>query len=236
MTATVERAIVRRVHALLIALVLVQAPPPEGPPPLPAPPLPLVEPVDAGVAGPTTPPVFASDVPVEVAPEPLPKPTPLPEPERTAILHFAPLSLFATHLSFELEKAVSNTVTLFAAIGASLVLQAGLDLGLRVYVSDHALEGAFLDVQGSVFYFSSVQTLLVGPGALFGYVFRPRGSFALTVGAGLQVWYQPTVDQGMTVLGIQPRSPVIFLPGFQRPGTGNWGPQPILRFTVGPAF
>lgn len=233
MTGAVERATVRPVPALLLALVLVQSPPPEGPPPLPAPPLPVV---DAGVVGPTTPPVFSSDVPVEVAPAPLPKPTLPAEPEPTTILHFSPLSLFATHLSFELEKAISNSVTLFAAIGASLVLQVGLDLGLRVYVSDRALAGAFLDVQGSVFYFSSVQTLLVGPGALFGYVFRPRGSFALSVGAGLQVWYQPTIDQGMTVLGIQPQSPVIFLPGFQRPGTGNWGPQPILRFTVGPAF
>jgi hypothetical protein len=224
------------VHALLLALVLVQSPPPEGPPPPPAPPLPVVAPVDAGTPGPTLPPVFSSDVPVEVAPEPPPRPAPQPEPERTTILHFSPVSLFATHLSFELEKAVSDSVTVFGAIGGSLVLQAGLDLGLRVYVSHRALEGAFLDVQGSVFYFSSVQTLLVGPGALFGYVFRPRGSFALSVGAGLQVWYQPTMDQGMTVLGVQPQSPVIFLPGFQRPGTGNWGPQPILRLTVGPAF
>lgn len=225
--------------ALLLTLVLSQTPEPVGPPPPPPPPMPVIvaAPIDAGVAGPSAPPVFPSDVPLEVAPvQPVEKPPPPPEPERTAILHFSPLSLFATHLSFELEKAISKSVTVTGAVGGSLVLQVGLDLGLRYYVSEKALEGAFLGVQGSVFYFSTVQTLLVGPGALFGYVFRPRGTIALSIGGGLQLWYQPTVDQNMTVLGIQPRTPVIFFPGFQRPGTGNWGPQPILRFTVGPAF
>ena len=60
--------------------------------------------------------------------------------------------------------------------------------------------------------------------------------FALSIGAGLQVWNQPTPDTSVRVLGIQPQNSVILLPGFQRPGTGAWGPQPMLRFTVGPAF
>jgi len=173
---------------------------------------------------------------MEVAPVEPPKPVPPEEAPRTTVLHFAPLSLFATHLSFELEKAVSKTVTVFGALGASLIPQVGFDLGLRIYVGDHLLDGPFLAVQGSVFWFSPASTLLVGPGAMFGYVFRPKGALALSIGAGLQVWNQPTPDTSVRVLGIQPQNSVILLPGFQRPGTGAWGPQPMLRFTVGPAF
>ena len=228
--------------ALLITVLLTQATPPplvnaDSPTsPLPPPPAPNTAPVDAGVRELSTPPVFTSDVPVDapaVAPPPKEAPT---EPERTAILHFSPLSLFATHLSFELEKAVSKTVTVFGALGASLIPQVGFDLGLRVYVGDHLLEGPFLAVQGSVFWFSPASTLLVGPGAMFGYVFRPKGALTLSIGAGLQVWNQPTPDSSVRMLGVQPQTSVMLLPGFQRPGMGAWAPQPMLRFTVGPAF
>ncbi|MDP3500022.1 MAG: hypothetical protein Q8S33_06810 [Myxococcales bacterium] len=229
--------------ALFITVLLTQATQPplvnaDSPTtPLPPPPVTVIaNPVDAGVRELSTPPVFTSDVPVDVpVAAPPPKETPS-EPERTAILHFSPLSLFATHLSFELEKAVSKTVTVFGALGASLIPQVGFDLGLRVYVGDHLLEGPFLAVQGSVFWFSPASTLLVGPGAMFGYVFRPKGALTLSIGAGLQVWNQPTPDTSVRVLGIQPQTSVMLLPGFQRPGMGVWGPQPMLRFTVGPAF
>lgn len=205
--------------------------------PLPPPPATVEAVVDAGVRELTTPPVFTSDVPVDVPVQtPPPREETPTEPERTAVLHFSPLSLFATHLSFELEKAVSKTMTVFGALGASLIPQVGLDLGLRFYVGDHLLEGPFLAVQGSVFWFSPASTLLVGPGAMFGYVFRPKGALVLSIGAGLQVWNQPTPDSGVRVLGVQPQTSVILLPGFQRPGVGAWAPQPMVRFTVGPAF
>ncbi len=231
------------VGALVLAVLLTQATPPplvnSDAPTTPLPPPPVVviaAPVDAGVREPSTPPLFTSDVPIEVpVASPLPHESPT-EPERTAILHFAPLSLFATHLSFELEKAVSKTMTVFGVLGASLIPQVGFDLGLRFYVGDHLLEGPFLAVQGSVFWFSPASTLLVGPGAMFGYVFRPKGALALSIGAGLQVWHQPIPDSGVRVLGVLPQSAVILLPGFQRPGVGSWAPQPMVRFTVGPAF
>ena len=115
-------------------------------------------------------------------------------------------------------------------------VEVGFDAGMRFYVSDKALSGAFLAVQGSVFYFSAASTVLVGPGAMFGYAFRPKDTLLITVGAGVQAWYQPTKDSGARVLGVQPNMDVILLPGFQRPGTGKWGPQPMIRFTVGPTF
>ena len=228
--------------ALFIAVLLTQATPPPLvnadspttplPPPVTGPPAP---PFDAGVRELTTPPLFTSDVPVDVPVVPPPPDVPT-EAERTAILHFAPMSLFATHLSFELEKAVSKAVTVFGNVGGSLAPQVGLDLGLRFYVGEHLLEGPFLAVQGSIFWFVPAKTLLVGPGAMFGYVFRPKGALALSIGAGLQVWNQPIPDSGVRVLGIQPQTSVILLPGFQRPGVGQWSPQPMVRFTVGPAF
>ncbi|MDX2009196.1 MAG: hypothetical protein SFW67_03345 [Myxococcaceae bacterium] len=183
------------------------------------------------------PPLFPSDVPLEAPPPPAPAPKkPLTEADPTTALHFAPLSLFATHLSFEVERAVTRTVTLFGAIGGSLILQAGLELGGRVYLGERALDGPFLSLQGTVFYFSQTGTLLVGPAGLFGYTFSPRGRFVLSVGAGLQLWYQPTTDQGATFLGVAPHADVVFLPGMQRPTSQGWAPQPVVRFTVGPAF
>lgn len=236
-------ATLRLVGALLVAVLLTQGTPPplvnaDSPTtPLPPPPATVsAGPVDAGVPELSTPPIFTSDLPVDVpvaTPPPKDEPT---EPERTAVLHFAPLSLFATHLSFELEKAVSKTVTVFGVLGASLVPQVGFDLGLRIYVGDHLLEGPFLAVQGSAFWFSPATTLLIGPGAMFGYVFRPKSALVLSIGAGLQVWTQVTPDSSIRVLGVQPQTSVILLPGFQRPGVGSWAPQPMLRFTVGPAF
>ncbi|MCU0699629.1 MAG: hypothetical protein MUC96_24230 [Myxococcaceae bacterium] len=183
------------------------------------------------------PPLFPSDVPLEV-PQPAPAPPKrvLAEPEPTTALHFAPLSLFATHLSFEVERAVTRTVTLFGAIGGSLILQAGLELGARVYLGERALEGPFLSAQGTLFYFSQTGTLLVGPAGLFGYTFSPKGRFVLSVGAGLQVWHQPTTDAGTTFLGFPANPDVVFLPGIQRPVSQGWAPQPVLRFTVGPTF
>ena len=44
---------------------------------------------------------------------------------------------------------------------------------------------------------------LVGPGAMFGYAFRPKDTLLITVGAGVQAWYQPTTDSGARVLGVQ---------------------------------
>ena len=227
--------------ALLLSLLLAQATPPplvnvEGQStPVPAPSVVMAP--DAGLVTPTSPPVFPSDVPIEArVVEATEKPKPPAEPERTGALHFAPLSIFATHLSFEFEKGITQSMTLFAAIGGSLLLQVGSDAGMRFYVSDKALSGAFLAVQGSVFYFSAASTVLVGPGAMFGYAFRPKDTLLITVGAGVQAWYQPTTDSGARVLGVQPNMDVILLPGFQRPGTGKWGPQPMIRFTVGPTF
>lgn len=229
---------------LLLSLLLAQATPPplvnvEGQStPVPAPAV-VVTPsaLDAGLVSPTTPPVFPSDLPLEArVVEATEKPKPPAEPERTGALHFSPLSIFSTHLSFELEKAITPSMTLFAAIGGSLLLQVGFDAGMRFYVSDKALSGAFLSVQGSVFYFSPSGTALVGPGAMFGYAFRPKDTLIITVGAGVQAWYQPTTDSGVRVLGVVPNLDVILLPGFQRPGTGKWGPQPMIRFTVGPTF
>lgn len=189
-----------------------------------------------GLPPPTEPPIFPSDVPVEAPPEP-PKPAPPPdEPTRTTILHFAPVSIFSTHLSFELEKAISNTVAVSASIGASLILQVGSELGLRLYLSERALQGPFLGAQVAGFYFSAAQVLLLGPGLLGGYTFRPKGNLAMSIGGGLQVWFQPTADTGVRVLGVIPQAAVVLLPGFQRPGQGHWAAQPIIRFTVGPAF
>lgn len=230
--------------ALLISLSLAQATPPplvnvEGQStPVPAPAVVVTPSVpDAGLVTPTSPPVFPSDVPLEArVVEATEKPKPPAEPERTGALHFAPLSIFATHLSFEFEKGITQSMTLFAAIGGSLLMQVGFDAGMRFYVSDKALSGAFLAVQGSVFYFSASSTVLVGPGAMFGYAFRPKDTLVITVGAGVQAWYQPTMDSGVRVLGVQPNMDVILLPGFQRPGTGKWGPQPMIRLTVGPTF
>lgn len=185
----------------------------------------------------TPPPLFPSDVPLEApAPSPPPPKREVTPGELTTALHFSPLSLFATHLSFEVEKAVTRTVTLFGAIGGSLVLQAGLELGARVYLGERALDGPFLGVHGTVFYFSQTGTLLVGPAGMFGYAFAPKGRIVVSIGAGLQVWHQPTTDQGVRFLGFAPHADVIFLPGLQRPVSGGWGPQPIVRFTVGPAF
>lgn len=193
----------------------------------------LAQPLDGGLS---EPPLVVSDVPIEVAPVLPPRPaTPEQEPT-TTVLHFAPLSLFATHLSFELEKAISPAVTVSASLGASLVPQVGGELGLRLSLSGHAFEGPFLGAQGAVLYFAPAATLLVGPGALVGYVFRPKGKIVMSVGGGVQVWFQPTVDSGVSVLGVDPKASVLFLPGFQRPGQGHWAPQPIIRFTVGPGF
>jgi hypothetical protein len=183
------------------------------------------------------PPVFPSDVPFEApAPPPAPARTEEAPFEKTAALHFAPVSLFATHLSFELERVVSKNVTVFGGLGGSLLLQVGAELGVRAYLADRALEGAFLSLQGTVFYFSQSGSVLVGPGGMFGYVFSPRGRFVISIGAGLQVWHQPTVDARATFLGISPESPVILLPGLQRPPSLGWAPQPMVRFTVGPTF
>lgn len=201
--------------------------------PAPAPP-PAPSPAQRPDAGPSTPPVFGSDVPVE--PAPAPRPTPVAEPERPTALFFSPISLFATHLAFELERGISRSISVFAAVGGSLVPQAGVDLGLRLYVGEGVLDGAFLAAQGSVFYFAPSQSLLAGPGAMFGYVFRPRGIVALSIGAGLQVWHEVTGNPSITAYGIQPNTPVIVFPGFQRPGAGNWAPQPMVRVTVGPTF
>jgi hypothetical protein len=183
------------------------------------------------------PPLFPSDVPIEAPAPPPPAPRRELNPgDPTTALHFAPLSLFATHLSFEVEKAVTRTVTLFGTIGGSLLLQAGLDLGARVYLGERALEGPFLGVHGSVFYFSQTTTLLVGPAGMFGYTFAPKGRFVVSLAAGVQVWHQPLQDQGATFLGFPPNADVIFFPGIQRPASFGWAPQPMLRFTVGPAF
>lgn len=175
-------------------------------------------------------------MPVEVGPVEAPKPAPPEETPRTTVLHFAPLSLFATHLSFELEKAISESVTVSATIGGSLMLQVGGEVGLRTYLGERALQGPFLGVQGAVFYFSAVPVVLLGPGVTGGYTFRPKGNLAMSIGGGLQAWFQPTSDQGLRVLGVNPFTSVILLPGFQRPGQGQWGAQPTLRFTVGPTF
>jgi hypothetical protein len=189
-----------------------------------------------GPPEPSPPPVFPSDMPVEVGPVEAPKPAPPEETPRTTVLHFAPLSLFATHLSFELEKAISESVTVSATIGGSLMLQVGGEVGLRTYLGERALQGPFLGVQGAVFYFSAVPVVLLGPGVTGGYTFRPKGNLAMSIGGGLQAWFQPTSDQGLRVLGVNPFTSVILLPGFQRPGQGQWGAQPTLRFTVGPTF
>lgn len=232
------------VTLLLTALLSQASPPPlvaaDGPTtPLPAParPPPAAAP-DAGVRDPSAPPIFSSDVPLEAPPEVAPPPrTSAPHADHpTAVLHFSPVSLFATHLCFELEKAISQSLSVFGAVGASLIAQVGFDFGLRVYVGERVLDGPFLAAQGSVFYFSSAQVLLVGPGAMFGYVFRPRGSLALSIGAGVQLWHQPIADSNVRVLGVLPGADVIFLPGFQRPGVGGWAPQPMVRITVGPTF
>ncbi len=196
----------------------------------------LAQPFDGGLPMPSAPPLFPSDVPLEVAPTPPPKPTPPEREPPNAVLHFAPLSLFATHLSFELEKAISSSVTVSGSIGASLILQVGGELGLRLYIAEHSFEGPFIGAQGALLYFSAAQTLLVGPGALVGYVFRPKGNLIMSVGGGVTAWFQPTADSGARVFGVDPKASVLLLPGFQRPGQGLWAPQPIIRFTVGPAF
>jgi len=206
------------VLSLLVTLSLAQ-----GLPPTVAP--------DAGSL--TPPPVFESDVPLEVPPLTPPRAEP---PPFTSVLHFSPLSLFVTQLSLELERAISKQVTVFAALGGSLLLQAGLELGGRVYLGERALEGPFLGVHGTLFYFSQATALLVGPGAMLGWQFSLRRALHLSLGLGVQLWTQLTRETRLPVLGVQPVVDVVFLPGLQRPDTGAWAPQPLLRFTVGPAF
>ncbi len=186
----------------------------------------------------TPPPLVPGDAPLEVPPAPSQPALPPASPSPTSALHFSPVSLFATQLTLELERAVSRSVSVFGAIGGSLLLQAGVELGARLYLGEHPLEGPFLGLQGSAFYFSLNSVFLVGPAATFGYAFYPRGRrFVVTVGAGLQAWHQPLPDSGRpSFLGASTQDDVILLPGFQRPGAQRWAPQPMVRFTVGPAF
>ncbi|MCA2980845.1 MAG: hypothetical protein INH41_19015 [Myxococcaceae bacterium] len=184
----------------------------------------------------TPPPLVPGDAPLQVSPAPTPA---QPEPAGpTSALHFSPVSLFATHLSFELERVVSPSVSFFGSIGGSLLLQAGVELGARLYVGARALEGPFLGLQGTAFYFSQGSVLLVGPAGTFGYAFFPKDRrVVLTFGAGLQVWHQPLPDSGLSpFLGTATQADVLFLPGLQRPGAQRWAAQPMIRFTVGPAF
>jgi hypothetical protein len=206
------------VLGLLVMLAVSQGPPPTGEP-------------DAGA--PSTPPVFESDVPLEAPPQ---VPSPTEKPTFTSVLHFAPVSMLITHFVLELEHAISKQVTVFAAIGGSLLLQAGLDLGVRAYFGERALEGPFVGVHGTLFYFSQATALLLVPGAMVGWQFNPRRSLFLSVGLGVQVWTQLTRETRIPVLGIQPVVDVVFVAGLQRPDTSAWAPQPLLRFTVGPGF
>lgn len=179
-------------------------------------------------------PVFTGDVPIEPRPSPA---VPAVETEAPALhaLHFAPVSLFATHLSLELERALNARVSVFGAIGGSVMLQTGLELGLRAWLTERALSGLFVGAQATLFYFAQARALLSGPGVHFGYALQIR-RYVLTFGAGLHLWTQLSAETEVVTLGINPRAAVVFLPGLQRPLTGAWAPQPMLRFTVGPAF
>lgn len=217
-------------HALVIAVVMTQAPGPSVP-------------------APSEPPLVPTPLVLEPPPPPPQVHAPLREPEtavagqpaKGAVL-FAPLSVFGLYLSVEVERAITGGLGFFGVVGGGPFGQLGGDLGLRYYVLSTMLEGFFLDVRASTFMLPGAPMVLIGGNLGLGYAWRVRGATAISIGVGATVWGtavrapsgfgSPAAFIGTGIGDAQ----VFALPGFFQPPSDTVGIQPTVRFVIGPAF
>ena len=186
----------------------------------------------------SAPPLVRIDSPVDPPRYPLlESPVVAPLAPLDNAFHFSPGSLFALFFSVEYERRLTTQLTAFGAFGGSPLGQFGFDLGLRLYPVERAFESFFADARVSGFFMTNGM-LLLGPMVEFGYSWRIRGWFLLTVGAGAAMWstIRPARPSPGFVFGGIAEATVFVVPGLYQPPEGRIGVQPTLRITVGPGF